>query len=165
MRVYSLSYWLVIFVQPIAAECRRGRGGKLSRILGKNTKFNKHPVSYLIWKELSQAICHTYIWYKFETRHGYAAVVTWRTDIECVKGWQYVKGSVINIYIQPHLNIKISIEWLYPRLSKAWPVFSVVTSVTIVEAGDSEQQRKYEQEYLQVARNLKLWKLSFCTSC
>ena len=37
LRMYSHSYWLVIFVQPIAAECWRGRGGKLSRILGKNT--------------------------------------------------------------------------------------------------------------------------------
>ena len=35
MRVYSHSYWLVFYVQPIAAECWRGRGGKLSRILGK----------------------------------------------------------------------------------------------------------------------------------
>ena len=32
------------FVQPIAAECWRGRGGKLSRIRGKNTNFNEHPV-------------------------------------------------------------------------------------------------------------------------
>ena len=32
------------FVQPIAAECWRGRGGKLLRILGKNTIFNEHPV-------------------------------------------------------------------------------------------------------------------------
>ena len=32
------------FVQPIAAECWRGRGGKLSRILGKNTILNEHPV-------------------------------------------------------------------------------------------------------------------------
>ena len=32
-------------VQPIAAECWRGRGGKLSRILGKNTIFNEHPVA------------------------------------------------------------------------------------------------------------------------
>ena len=32
------------FVQPIAAECWRGRGGKLSRVLGKNTIFNEHPV-------------------------------------------------------------------------------------------------------------------------
>ena len=39
MRVYSHSYWLVIFVQPIAAECWRGRGGKLSRILGKKTQY------------------------------------------------------------------------------------------------------------------------------
>ena len=35
----------VFFVQPIAAECRRGgRGGKLSRTLGKNTIFNEHSV-------------------------------------------------------------------------------------------------------------------------
>ena len=33
------------FVQPIAAECWRGRGGKLSRILGKNKIFPKHPVN------------------------------------------------------------------------------------------------------------------------
>ena len=32
MRVYSHSYKLVFFLQPIAAECWRGRGGKLSRI-------------------------------------------------------------------------------------------------------------------------------------
>ena len=45
MRVYSHSYWLVIFfLQPIAAECWRERGGKLSRILEKNTIFNEHPV-------------------------------------------------------------------------------------------------------------------------
>ena len=33
MRVYSHSYWLTFFVQPIAAECWRGRSGKLLRIL------------------------------------------------------------------------------------------------------------------------------------
>ena len=43
MRVYSNSYWLVIFF--VAAECWRGRGGKLSRIFGKNTIFNERPVS------------------------------------------------------------------------------------------------------------------------
>ena len=32
------------FVQPIAAECWRGRAGKLSRILEKKTIFNEHPV-------------------------------------------------------------------------------------------------------------------------
>ena len=32
------------FVQPITAECWRGRGGKLSIILGKHTIF-KHPVN------------------------------------------------------------------------------------------------------------------------
>ena len=31
----SHSFWLLIFVQPIAAQCWRGRGGKLSRILEK----------------------------------------------------------------------------------------------------------------------------------
>ena len=41
MRMHSHSYWLVIFVQPIAAECRRGRGGKLSRILWKKTICNE----------------------------------------------------------------------------------------------------------------------------
>ena len=41
MRVYSHSYWLVIFVQPIAAECWRGRGGILSRIYEK-----KHNISW-----------------------------------------------------------------------------------------------------------------------
>ena len=36
MRVYSYSYLLVIFfVQPIAADWLRGRGGKLWRVLGK----------------------------------------------------------------------------------------------------------------------------------
>ena len=44
MRVYSHSYWLVVFVQPIAAESWRRRGGKLSSVLGKNTIFNEHPV-------------------------------------------------------------------------------------------------------------------------
>ena len=42
MRVYSHSYWLVIFVQPIAAECWRGTGGKLSR--KKTTIINEPPV-------------------------------------------------------------------------------------------------------------------------
>ena len=36
MRVYSHSYCLVVFVQPISGW--RGRGGKLLRILGKKTK-------------------------------------------------------------------------------------------------------------------------------
>ena len=36
MRVYSHSYWLVI-----AAERWRGRGGKLSRNLGKKTRYWK----------------------------------------------------------------------------------------------------------------------------
>ena len=54
MRVYSHSYWLVILVQPIAAECWREGGGKLSRILGKNTIFNEHPVAALI--QLSQEL-------------------------------------------------------------------------------------------------------------
>ena len=45
MRVYSHSIGRYFFVQPIGAECWRGRGGKLSRILGKkNTIFKKHPV-------------------------------------------------------------------------------------------------------------------------
>ena len=45
MWVYSHSYWMVFFVQPIAAECWQGRGGKLSRILEKKpTIFNEHPV-------------------------------------------------------------------------------------------------------------------------
>merc|ERR1711860_278717 len=39
----SLIGW-TFFVQPIGAECWRGRGGKPSRILGKNTIFNEHPV-------------------------------------------------------------------------------------------------------------------------
>ena len=40
MPVYSHSFWLVIFfVQPIAAECWRGRDGKLSRIFGKKTQY------------------------------------------------------------------------------------------------------------------------------
>ena len=34
-------------MQPIAAECWRERDGKLSRILGKNTIFNEHPVAAL----------------------------------------------------------------------------------------------------------------------
>ena len=46
--VYSHSYWLVFFVQPIAAKSWRGRGGKLSRILEKNTKFNEHLVLYIL---------------------------------------------------------------------------------------------------------------------
>ena len=33
------------FVQPIAVERWRGRGGKLGKILGKNTIFNEQPVS------------------------------------------------------------------------------------------------------------------------
>ena len=39
MQAYTHSYWLVIFVQPIAAESWRGRCGKLSRFFG-NTIFN-----------------------------------------------------------------------------------------------------------------------------
>ena len=35
---------MVFFVQLIAAECWQGRGGKLTRILGKNTIINEHPV-------------------------------------------------------------------------------------------------------------------------
>ena len=44
MRVYSHSCWLVICCTTNSTECWRGRGGKLSRILGKNTIFNEHPV-------------------------------------------------------------------------------------------------------------------------
>ena len=36
-------FWLV-FCCTIAAECWRGRGGKFSRILEKNTIFYEHPV-------------------------------------------------------------------------------------------------------------------------
>ena len=32
------SYWLVVFVPLIAADCWRGRGAKLSRIIGKKTQ-------------------------------------------------------------------------------------------------------------------------------
>ena len=39
MRVYSHAYKLLIFVQLIAAECWRGRGGKLSRTFGKKTQY------------------------------------------------------------------------------------------------------------------------------
>ena len=35
------------FAQPIAAECWRGRGGNLLRILEKSTLFNEHPV--VLW--------------------------------------------------------------------------------------------------------------------
>ena len=49
MRVYSHSYLLIIFVQPIAVACWRGRGRKLSRILEKkHTIFNEHPVQKFI---------------------------------------------------------------------------------------------------------------------
>ena len=48
MRVYSHSDWLVIFVQPIAAECWRGRGGKLSRILGKIKQYLMNSCTYCI---------------------------------------------------------------------------------------------------------------------
>ena len=40
---YSHSYWLTIFVQPIAAQCWRWRGRKIQTILGKNTISNEHP--------------------------------------------------------------------------------------------------------------------------
>ena len=44
--VQSLLLAGIFFVQPIA-ECWRGRGGKLSRILlKKHTIFNEHPVLY-----------------------------------------------------------------------------------------------------------------------
>ena len=33
-----------ISIRPIAAQCLRGRGGKLMKILGKNTIFPKYPV-------------------------------------------------------------------------------------------------------------------------
>ena len=33
-----------ISVQPIADQCLRGRGGKIVKILGKNTFFPEHPV-------------------------------------------------------------------------------------------------------------------------
>ena len=55
MQVYSHSHWLVIFVQPIAAEF--WRGGKLSRILGKNTIFNEHPVWRRAWTSTWYPIC------------------------------------------------------------------------------------------------------------
>ena len=37
--VQSLLLTVNFFVQPIAAECWRGRGGKLKRILGKQTQY------------------------------------------------------------------------------------------------------------------------------
>ena len=37
-----------VFVQPIAAECWRGRGGKLSRILGIKHNVNEHSVDILM---------------------------------------------------------------------------------------------------------------------
>ena len=45
MRVQSQSNWLVIFC---TTNCRRGRGGILSRIVGKNTIFNEHPVHHIL---------------------------------------------------------------------------------------------------------------------
>ena len=47
---YSLSYWLVFFVQPIAADCWRGRGGKLSRILGKKTQYLIYNTLYYMYR-------------------------------------------------------------------------------------------------------------------
>ena len=48
--IVILVYWLywLFFVEPTAAECWRGRGGKFSRIHGKNTISIEHPVSTLI---------------------------------------------------------------------------------------------------------------------
>jgi len=36
----------IFFVQPIAAECWRGRGGKLLRILGKKTQYLMNTLYY-----------------------------------------------------------------------------------------------------------------------
>ena len=38
------SYWLTIFVQPMAAQCWRRLGHKIRHFLGKNTIINEHPV-------------------------------------------------------------------------------------------------------------------------
>ena len=43
--VQSLLWAGSLLLQPIAAECWRGRGGKLSRILRNKAIFNEHPVS------------------------------------------------------------------------------------------------------------------------
>ena len=70
MRVYSHYYLRVIFVQPIAAECWRGRGGKLLRILGKNTIFHEHPLLMLHGLSHLPGRCRSWIgrtseWYFF----------------------------------------------------------------------------------------------------
>ena len=75
MRVYSHSHWLVIFVPPIAAECWRGRGGKLSTILGKNTIFNEHPV------------------HKYNTIHTCAYNLIKKSDTTCFVCFEYAPPS------------------------------------------------------------------------
>jgi len=49
--------WL-FYVQPIAAECWRGRTGRLSRILGKNTIFNEHPVVFFVFSNRDEFGVH-----------------------------------------------------------------------------------------------------------
>ena len=46
--VHSHSYWLVIFVQPIAAECWRRIGGKLSRILWEKNNILWTPCTLIL---------------------------------------------------------------------------------------------------------------------
>ena len=48
MIMYSYSNWLVIFVQPIAAVCWQGRGGKLLIILGKKHNIQWKPFSFWV---------------------------------------------------------------------------------------------------------------------
>ena len=43
-RVYSLSYWLALFCTSNSAQCWRGRGGNLLKVLGGGgTFFSSHP--------------------------------------------------------------------------------------------------------------------------
>ena len=52
MRVNSHSYWMLANIcTTIVAQCWRGRGGKIMKILGKSTISTEHPV-FLITKIL-----------------------------------------------------------------------------------------------------------------
>ena len=48
MRVYSRPYLLAFFVQPTEAECWRGRGSKLLKILGKKIQYSMSTLYSLI---------------------------------------------------------------------------------------------------------------------
>ena len=96
MRAYSHSYWLVIFVQPKAAEYWRGSGGKLSNILGKK-QYLINTLYLFVHRKTGIVFCLC----KFAHLCLFNVLVSFvkkSSNVFSQLGWEFC--TVIGIYVQ-----------------------------------------------------------------